>query len=88
MLPRQARLRTPFSDWYPNIPPDRWHHALWTREMAIAQLRKGGPQWQTSGRVLPDQHFEFQGGNGEKRPRGDVRRVLLPTPRTGVLRTE
>lgn len=88
MLPRQARLRAAFSDWYPKITPGEWHHALWTREMALAQLRKGGPQWQAGGRILSDMHFEFQGGIGEKRTSKDVRRVMLPTSRAGVVRTE
>jgi hypothetical protein len=88
MPPRQARLRLAFSEWYPDITPGDWHHALWTREMALAQLRKGGPQWLGTGRILPDMHFEFQGGTGEKRSCQNVRRVLLPTASTGASRTE
>ena len=76
MLPRQARLRTAFSSCYPGITSGEWHHALWTREMALSQLRRGGPQWQTGGRVLSDEHFEFRGGIGERRTRGEVRRVM------------
>jgi hypothetical protein len=76
MFPRQARLHAAFSDWYPRITPDRWHHASWVREMALAQLRKGGPQWQTDGRVLSDVHFEFQGGSARGAARGEDRRML------------
>jgi hypothetical protein len=66
MLPRQARLRAPFSDWYSRITPGKWHHALWVREVALANLRKGEPQWteEKGRRVLSDRHFEFQGGRG------------------------
>ena len=69
MLPRQARLRTPFGSCYPQIATGKWHHALWVREMALSQLRKGGPQWQTEGRVLSDEHFDFRGG---ELPRGSI----------------
>lgn len=80
MLPRQARLRASFSDWYPTITPGKWHHALWTREMALSQLRKGGPQWQTEGRVLSDAHFEFQGGIAVRGTGREVRRGLPQDP--------
>jgi hypothetical protein len=75
MLPRQARLRAPFSSCYPDITPGAWHHALWAREMALAQLRRGGPQWHT-GRVLSDEHFDFQGGIGARGSRREMRRML------------
>ena len=78
MFPRQARLRETFSSCYPNITPDKWHHALWTREMALSQLRRGGPQWQTEGRVLSDEHFDFYGGFSERGTRREVRRELPP----------
>ncbi|HEU5041533.1 MAG TPA: hypothetical protein VFT84_11955, partial [Gemmatimonadales bacterium] len=77
MRPRQARLRAPFSDWYPNITPDTWHHALWAREMALAGLRQGGPRWQVTGRVLSDDHFDFQGGDRTATRSGE-RRMLPP----------
>ena len=69
MLPRQARLRTPFGSCYPQIATGKWHHALWVREMALSQLRKGGPQWHTEGRVLSDEHFDFQGGTAQPHTR-------------------
>jgi hypothetical protein len=79
MFPRQARLRASVSDWYSRITPDRWHHALWVREMALANLRKGEPQWQEQEgcRVLSDRHFEFRGGeSATKEIRGVERRLL------------
>lgn len=83
MLVRQARLREPFSSCYPDITPGEWHHALWTREMALAQLRHGGPQWHTGGRVLSDEHFEFQGGIGVRgSSRREMRRMLTPSTAT------
>jgi hypothetical protein len=80
MLPRQARLRTSFSDWYPKITSGKWHHALWAREMALSQLRKGELQWQAEGRVLSDEHFEFQGGPAVRGTGREVRRELPRNP--------
>jgi hypothetical protein len=88
MLPRQARLRTRFSSCYPQITTGKWHHAAWAREMALSQLRKGGPQWQTEGRVLSDEHFDFQGGMTEPGTRREVRRMLSPTSRAAASQTE
>jgi hypothetical protein len=79
MLPRQARLKASISDWYPRITPGEWHHALWVREMALANLRKGRPQWRVEKgqRLLSDAHFEFQGGlRTAKGIRGVERRML------------
>ena len=79
MLPRQARLRASYSDWYSRITPGEWHHALWVREIALANLRTGAPQWQEQHgcRILSDSHFEFQGGrNAAKAPAGVERRML------------
>jgi hypothetical protein len=79
MIPRQARLRASVSSWYSRIAPGQWHHALWVREVALANVRKGEPQWQEKEghRVLSDSHFEFQGGqNAPKEMRGGERRML------------
>jgi hypothetical protein len=79
MIPRQARLRVSISDWYSRITPGQWHHALWVREMALANVRKGEPQWQEKEgyRVLSDSHFEFRGGrDAPKGIRGVERRML------------
>lgn len=79
MIPRQARLRVSIRDEYPHITPGQWHHALWVREVALANLRKGKLLWQeTEGhRVLSDCHFEFRGGwNAPKGLRGVERRML------------
>ena len=79
MLPRQARLQVSLSDWYSGITPGQWHHALWVREVALANLRKGEPRWEEreGDRVLSDRHFEFRGGrNGPKGVRGVERRML------------
>lgn len=82
MVSRQARLRPTFGDWYPGITPGEWHHALWVREVALAQFRKGGPRWQAEGRVLSDVHFEFQGGNADPGRRTEERRMA---PRLGSI---
>jgi len=78
MLSRQARLRTAFRDWYPKITPDAWHHALWVREMALAGQRQGGPRWELTGRVLSDDHFDFQGGTDRGGTPGQERRLARP----------
>lgn len=83
MLHRQARLRAPYSVYYPGITPGEWHHALWVREMALSQLRKGGPRWEAGGRVLSDAHFEFQGGVAGRGREWEVRRLLPQTPTAG-----
>jgi hypothetical protein len=76
MVPRQARLRAGYSDWYVGITPGRWHHALWVREKALANLRNGSPQWENpNGRVLSDAHFDFQGGALAERAGGVERRM-------------
>lgn len=83
MLHRQARLRVPYSMYYPTISPGEWHHAAWVRETALAQLRKGGPRWEGEGRVLSDAHFEFQGGFVRRGARMETRRLLPRSPGTG-----
>ena len=76
MLHRQARLREPYRMYYPSITPGEWHHALWVREIALSQLRKGGPRPEGEGRVLSDEHFEFQGGLGRRGRQREIRRLL------------
>jgi hypothetical protein len=78
MHPRQARLRATYSDWYAGITPGTWHHALWVREKALANLRHGRPQWHevAENRVLSDTHFEFQGGEFGETARGVERRMI------------
>ncbi len=80
MFPRQARLRAPFSSCYPHISAGTWHHAMWTREMALSQLRNGGPQWQSEGRVLSDEHFDFRGGVAARPAPRVTRRLRPPKP--------
>ena len=79
MIPRQARLRASISDWYPRITPGQWHHALWVREVALANLRNGKPQWQEreGHRVLSDSHFEFRGGHHVPQATRDCERRML-----------
>jgi hypothetical protein len=78
MPPRQARLRATYSDGYAGITPGTWHHALWVREKALANLRHGKPQWENTEqeRVLPDAHFEFQGGAIGGQAHGVERRMI------------
>ena len=76
MFERQARLREAYNFCYPAISAGEWHHALWVREMALSQLRKGGPRLEGEGRILSDAHFEFQGGFARRGMPWDTRRLL------------
>jgi hypothetical protein len=78
MQDRQARLRPSFSDWYPKITSGEWHHALWAREVALAQIRQGQAVAQAGERVLPDEHFEFQGGKSVRLSGPKARRTIPP----------
>ena len=61
MVGRQDRLRPEYKDWYPGVTADTWHDAVWVREMVLHQQRGGGPRWEIDGRILTDEHFDFQG---------------------------
>ena len=67
-----------YSDWYAGIAPGTWHHALWVREKALANLRHGRPQWENTARerFLSDAHFEFQGGATGSGARAGERRMM------------
>ena len=82
MFPRQARVLPEFSEQYARISPGEWHHALWVREKALADLRAGAShsEGDEGGRILSEGHFEFRGGyKVAKAVRGVERRMPRPT---------
>jgi hypothetical protein len=70
---RQVRLRPEFASLYPGLEPGVWESATELAERLLAQHAiQPSPGYMVSDRVLPDEHFEFQGGA----PRGpDWKRV-------------
>jgi hypothetical protein len=60
---RLVRLRPEFAALYPELGPGVWETAaeLATRLLTQHAIRPS-PGFMLSNRVLPDEHFEFQGG--------------------------
>ena len=63
---RQARLRSEYASWYPNISLSIWFPVSVVVRKVTRQLVHGdstlAPRWAASGRILDDRHFEFRGG--------------------------
>ncbi len=58
------RLRPEFADLYPGLDPGVWETATELAARLLAQhVVRPSPGFMLSDRVLPDEHFEFQGGN-------------------------
>jgi hypothetical protein len=69
---REARLRPEFADIYPGLSPGQWESAVRIAEAVLANLMlQEMAQAPASMRVLPEEHFEFRGG--EPAPRGGQR---------------
>jgi hypothetical protein len=60
---RRARSRPEFAEWYPDIPAEVWHNAMWVAELVRRQLRRGSPTWSAGERVLDNRHFDFESGD-------------------------
>jgi len=61
---RLVRLRPEFAHLYPGLDPGVWETATELAARLLAQHAvKPSPGYMLSSRVLPDEHFEFQGGN-------------------------
>lgn len=60
---RHAKLKPQFVTQYPEVPPDRWLPA-WQAATRRAERvwRELGAEALLRGRLLPDEHFDFQGG--------------------------
>jgi hypothetical protein len=61
--PRQALLNPKFGTLYPEVPANHWLPA-WEAAMLRAERLwfKRGPEAMVEARLLPDEHFEFRGG--------------------------
>ena len=67
---RQARLRPGYASLYPSLEPGEWVDADDLAEQMLTQhLLRPSPGFGLSGRVLPEDHFEFRGGEPAGRPR-------------------
>jgi len=66
--PRQARLDPKFGSLYPELPAGHWMPA-WQAATRRAERvwRQEGPEALIYSRLLPEEHFQFQGG----KPRPD-----------------
>jgi hypothetical protein len=73
---RRARLKPEYAAWYPGVQPGEWHYAGWLTEVVRRELRRE-TTIPTSGRVLSDQHFDFEAGE-RSAFRGRERRTPLP----------
>jgi hypothetical protein len=64
---RLVRLRPEFASLYPGLDPMVWETATELAARLLAQhALQPSPGHMLSNRILPEEHFEFQGGN----PRG------------------
>jgi hypothetical protein len=64
---RLVRLRPEFAAFYPGLDPMVWETATELAARLLAQhTLQPSPGYMLSNRILPEEHFEFQGGN----PRG------------------
>ena len=60
---RLVRLRPEFAHLYPDLEPGVWESATELAARLLAQHAvQPSPGYMLSNRVLPDEHFEFQGG--------------------------
>jgi hypothetical protein len=61
---RLVRLRPEFAHLYPGLDPGVWETATELAARLLAQHAfNPSPGYMLSNRVLPDEHFEFQGGS-------------------------
>jgi hypothetical protein len=61
---RLVRLRPEFTHLYPGLDPNVWETATELAARLLAQhALQPSPGYGLSNRMLPDEHFEFQGGN-------------------------
>jgi hypothetical protein len=67
---RQARLRLEYASLYPGLEPEVWVDAGDLAERMLTQhLLRPSPGFMLSGRMLPEDHFDFRGGEPAGRPR-------------------
>jgi len=67
---RQARLRAEYASLYPGLEPGVWVDANELAEQMLTQhLLRPSPGFMLSSRLLPEDHFDFRGGEPAGRPR-------------------
>jgi hypothetical protein len=67
---REARLRPEFAPLYPGLKLGVWEDAAMLADQLLAEHSlKPSPGFMLSGRMLPEEHFEFRGGDPIYRPR-------------------
>ena len=66
---RHARLRREFAELYPAVPPGIWIEASELGASLLHWIASGGASPPLGGRLLPEEHFEFRGG---ELPRGSI----------------
>jgi hypothetical protein len=72
---REARLRPEFAHLYSGLMPGQWESAARIAEAVLANVvLQEMAESSAVGRVLPEEHFEFRGG--ESTPRGGKRRTV------------
>ncbi len=67
MRVRQAKLKSKFWALYPKIPSGLWHEAVSLVRAVQHRRDRSSPLAGSSGRPLPDVHFEFRDGDPPRR---------------------
>ena len=61
---RLVRVRREYANLYPALDPGVWETATELAARLLAQhALQPTPAYMVTNRILPDEHFEFQGGN-------------------------
>lgn len=68
-LRREARLRPGSAELYPALPSDTWMGAAELGAILLRWIAGGGTPPPLGARLLPEEHFEFRGG---ELPRGSI----------------
>ena len=67
---REARLRPEYASLYPSLEPGIWVDASDLAEQLLSDhLLPPSPGFMLSSRMLPEDHFDFRGGEPPGRPR-------------------
>jgi hypothetical protein len=66
MRSRLAKLKPEHKHCYQGVSPV-WHNAAWLAEVVLQRRRSEPPVWALIGRALPNDHFEFTGGQQQER---------------------
>jgi hypothetical protein len=72
---REARLHPEFAQLYPAIPPGEWLCAAILADRVLVGRLLRGASSAIMGRVLPEEHFEFRGGEQGSRGERDGYRL-------------